>query len=385
VTSPRIIDRKAFAKLRRIAPAALSVRRAEQAVRATPDEVAFKLTNRCNLRCDHCYEWNEDGYHHDMDAAERNGELDIAVIAKVLEATSALASNVYLWGGEPLLYRQWDQLVDLLAAHRRWTSMCTNGLLIERRLDSLLRISEWLEIVVALDGFEAEHDALRGKGMFARTSAGLRRLVAEKRAGRFLGEITVNCVFQDAMVGRLFDFVRQLEDEGVETLYLSYPWFISPETASKMDAYVATHFPLMTLRTMPKTASWHAYTFTLSPGAIAGLRDDLARIARERWRIKLHHKPELDLTELEEFLSGTDRPAGGRTRCHALRSRLDVLPSGEAVSCKFFPEFTMGNLGRSDVASVWHGQRFEKMRSTVHTCGLMPVCSKCPMLYTRGA
>ncbi|HAU87132.1 MAG TPA: radical SAM protein, partial [Lachnospiraceae bacterium] len=28
--------------------------------------VGFKLTNRCNLRCKTCYEWNEQGYHHNM-------------------------------------------------------------------------------------------------------------------------------------------------------------------------------------------------------------------------------------------------------------------------------------------------------------------------------
>ena len=28
---------------------------------ALPDVVGVKLTNRCNLRCKHCYEWNEQG------------------------------------------------------------------------------------------------------------------------------------------------------------------------------------------------------------------------------------------------------------------------------------------------------------------------------------
>ena len=36
--------------------------------------------------------------------------------------------GVYLWGGEPLLYRHWDELVSLLEADSRWTSICTNGL-----------------------------------------------------------------------------------------------------------------------------------------------------------------------------------------------------------------------------------------------------------------
>lgn len=381
----RVVDRTAFGKLRRVAPALLAARREEALVRPLPDEISFKLTNRCNLRCAHCYEWNEQGYHHDLELAERNGELDVAIIAKVLEATRELGSNVYLWGGEPLVYRQWDRLVELLAEHRRWTSMCTNGVLIERRLESLSRISERLEVVIALDGFEAEHDALRGAGMFGRTLAGLRSLVRAKRSGRFHGEITVNCVLQDVMVGRLLEFVRSMEDEGVDTVYLSYPWFISRASADKMDAYVAAHFPLKTLRAGAGSASWHSYTFALSPAVLEPLRVDLARMAAENFRLKLRYNPELADSDLADFVAGSDRPGGGRTRCHALRSRLDVLPSGEAVSCKFFPEFTVGSLADSEVHDVWHGHRYEQVRATVQRCGLMPVCAKCPMLYTRGA
>jgi len=29
----------------------------------TPNEIGFKLTNRCDLRCAHCFQWNEHGHH----------------------------------------------------------------------------------------------------------------------------------------------------------------------------------------------------------------------------------------------------------------------------------------------------------------------------------
>ena len=68
-------------------------------------------------------------------------------------------------------------------------------------------ISDRLEMFIALDGFETEHDALRGALSWRRTVKGLRRLVQERQAGNYRGEATVNCVFQDSMVGKLFDFV----------------------------------------------------------------------------------------------------------------------------------------------------------------------------------
>ena len=267
VKSTPVVDRVAFEKLRRIAPGALAARRARQVVRPLPDEVSFKLTNRCNLRCHHCYEWSDDGYHRTFEAEERNRDLDISVVAKVLDATRERGANVFLWGGEPLFYSHWDDLVELLAEHRRWTSVCTNGVYIEKRLDSLLTISDRLEMFIALDGFETEHDALRGALSWRRTMKGLRRLVHERQAGNYRGEVTVNCVFQDSMVGKLFDFVTFLQDEGVDAVYLSYPWHISRRTAALMDDYVAEHLPSVAARVPRGSGSWHSFTFGLNPSA----------------------------------------------------------------------------------------------------------------------
>lgn len=383
------LDRAAFEKLRRIAPNLLDSRRAGEdgdwRARQLPEEVAFKLTNRCDLRCDHCYQWNDSGYHHGLAAAEKRGDLDLAIIAKVLAATRALKSNVFLWGGEPLVYRDWDGLVELLVAEERWTSICTNGTQLERRLGSLLRLSEWLELVIAVDGLEAEHDALRGKGAYQRMMKGLRALVAEKKVGAYRGELTVNCVFQDSMVGRLFELVSRLQDEGVDTVYLSFPWYLADETSAMMDDHVAAHFPWMTPGAGGRKPSWHSYKFRLDPARFDTLRAELDRINAAEWRVKVRYNPALQGDEMREFLLGSHRPAQNKTRCLAHRTRMDVFPSGEVVSCKFFPEFAVGNLAEAEVAEVWQGSRFEQVRETVSRCGLMPVCAKCNLLYTRGA
>nr|WP_238392318.1 SPASM domain-containing protein [Paenibacillus antri] len=48
-----------------------------------------------------------------------------------------------------------------------------------------------------------------------------------------------------------------------------------------------------------------------------------------------------------------------------------------------FPEFKVGDLLIQDVGELWHGEAFAKMRETL-SCGLMPVCSKCILLYLNG-
>jgi uncharacterized Fe-S cluster-containing radical SAM superfamily protein len=182
------LDRVAFEKMKRVLPAFLAAQRGtgveDHSVRELPDEIAFKLTNRCNLRCKHCYQWNEQGHHRDLTRSEQRRDLDFAIIEKVFAATRERRSNVYLWGGEPLIYGDWDRLAGLLERDPRWTSMCTNGIGIESRLESILRISERFEILFAVEGFREEHDAIRGKSTWDRTMRGLDLLLEEKRQGR---------------------------------------------------------------------------------------------------------------------------------------------------------------------------------------------------------
>ena len=377
------IDAAAFEKLRRIAPNILAAHRdrADWHARALPEEIAFKLTNRCDLRCAHCYQWSADGYHHHLGPVERRGDLDLGLIERVLTATRPVRSVVYLWGGEPLIYRDWDGLVELLVADPRWTSICTNGTLLEKRLPSLRRLGGSLEVSVSLDGFASEHDQVRGAGSFTRAWRGLHLLVDHKRKQLFEGELTVNFVITDAMVGRIFDFLEFLQDGGVETVYISFPWYLAVDGAKRMDAYVTEHFgwPSST-----RQASWHSYSYRLDPAKVDLLNEQIARVDAADWRLKVRYNPRLDRDDLRPFILGSDRPAQGKTRCQATRTRLDVFPNGDVVSCKFFPEFRVGNLHESDFLAVWHGTRFNEVRETVARCGLMPACAKCNLLYTRG-
>lgn len=379
------IDPAAFEKMRRIVPNLLADRRdgaeADWHARPLPEEVAFKLTNRCDLRCTHCYQWNADGYHHHLEPAERRADLDLALIARVLEQTRTVRSNVFLWGGEPLVYREWDGLMDLLAKERRWTSVCTNGTLIEKRLASLLALGRHLEMSISLDGFEAEHDAVRGAGSFARAWHGLELLLDRNGASGFAGQVTVNFVITDAMVPRLFDFVTFLDRAGIDTVYVSFPWFLAADGAARMDAYFDEHFGWPR---GPGKASWHSYSFRLDPACIEEINAQIARIEATRWNVKVRFNPRLEGGDVRPFILGSDKPAQGKTRCRSTRSRIDVFPGGDVVSCKFFPEFRVGNLHESDFASIWHGERFDQVRETVARCGLMPACAKCNLLYTRG-
>ncbi len=373
---------KAIRKMARIQSLALrGNKRTAGFATPLPQIVGLKLTNRCTLRCKHCYEWNQDGYHWNLDAQDRSADLDIEIAERVLTETSDSSSTIYLWGGEPLIYRDFERLTDLLANDPRTVAICTNGGNLERQLPNLLKLKN-VEVLLALDGFETECDAIRGKGTFRCVERCIRLLSDLRKRGTFQGTLSVHCLISDAMTDKLFDFANWIDSIGVDSLLLCFPWFLSNRTSREMDDFYEKNFAWLRLLANPDSASWKAFKYSLDPSKVRTILQQMHLIRERPWKTRVRFQPSLSAHEVIGFVTGQHRPPPQR-KCLSVACRLDVLPDASVTSCKHFPEFRLGNLKSSTVAEIWHSDAFHRVRETVGK-GLMPICAVCNNLYLHG-
>lgn len=349
-----------------------------------PREVSMQLTYKCNLRCKHCFQWNEEGFFHSYDMARQRSELSVEVVEDVLRTTAAQRAKVFLWGGEPMMHSRFDEIADLLSEHPRIVNMCTNGLLMQRKADALLRIGSQLNLLVSLDGFEAGHEALRGTGSFRRAMRNVEFMLEQQRQGRFGGEVSVACMVSDAMVPQMYDFTRWAEDVGFNSIYWLLPWYISPDVAAAMDRFYAASFPWLDPSAGGGKATWHSYTYRLGEDRLPDLRRSMADLASRPWKLRVRYQPQVEEDEVADFVRGTSRPAQRRSRCLAISNRIEIHADGRVSACKFFPEFAVGDLHQESMAEIWRGEPFTRIRGILRETGLMPVCSKCILLYLSG-
>ena len=68
------------------------------------------------------------------------------------------APMVSIPGGEPLIHPEIDKIVEGLVARKKYIYLCTNALLLKRKID-LFKPTKFLTFSVHMDGLEAEHDA----------------------------------------------------------------------------------------------------------------------------------------------------------------------------------------------------------------------------------
>jgi radical SAM protein with 4Fe4S-binding SPASM domain len=137
--------------------------------------IYLHVTNRCNLRCRHCYV-----------AGMGVGELlSLEAILRLIDQLVQIGCDtVILTGGEPLLRNDIKQILGY-AARKLKTILATNGTLIDEDMAEFLS-SLGVCVQVSLDGVSrSTHEAIRGEGTFERTIRAIELLLAHDM-GKYL-------------------------------------------------------------------------------------------------------------------------------------------------------------------------------------------------------
>src|SRR4051795_12877198 len=113
-------------------------------------------TDRCNFRCQYCMP------AEGLPWLEREGVLTFEEIARLLGLLAAVGGrDVRLTGGEPLVRREFPRLAGMLAPLVDDLSVTTNGFLLERDAEALVR--------AGVDRFNVSIDSLQRDRFFEMT------------------------------------------------------------------------------------------------------------------------------------------------------------------------------------------------------------------------
>lgn len=143
--------------------------------------IQWHLTERCNLRCTHCYQTAS--LSTEMTTGEAFDLIDEAagMIAAWENAYGMQFSpSMNITGGEPLLRRDLFAIVEKAVSGGFSVSLLSNGILIDDAAAGRLSDAGISGVQVSIEGPEPVHDAIRGSGSFSASINGIRRLAARK-------------------------------------------------------------------------------------------------------------------------------------------------------------------------------------------------------------
>jgi hopanoid biosynthesis associated radical SAM protein HpnH len=120
---------------------------------------------RCNLACVGCGKI-------DYPDPILNRRLSVEECLQAVDECGA--PMVAIPGGEPLIHRDIGEIVKGIVARKKFVSLCTNALLLEKKLD-LFEPSPYLFFSVHLDGLKEHHDrSVSQEGVFERALSAIK-------------------------------------------------------------------------------------------------------------------------------------------------------------------------------------------------------------------
>lgn len=307
--------------------------------------VHFQLTRNCNLRCWFCGQWGKKGFFRD--AAGSAMQLpDWLRIAEELKSGCEALPSILLWGGEPLLYPDFDALVSSLYQMGFPLGMVTNGTLLDRHLDACR--SCFRHIYVSVDGTQSVHDAIRGAGSYQKVLANM-QLLRERTA-----TVSLMTVLTQPVLDTLPETLRSFSVFGADEVLLQEQIALSAEEIRQYARWLREQFA----QEASEIASWEG-----TAPEPAAMRETV-----EQALLTASHLP----------FSVRYLPHGALCgkQCSSPKHHAHIAWNGNVLFCTDFYDFSAGNVHRQPLLSILRNELSERFEEEIAK-GACPACRHC--------
>ncbi|MCP4696074.1 MAG: radical SAM protein [Gammaproteobacteria bacterium] len=286
----------------------------------------WHITERCNLRCAHCYQDN-----YARDELDFSGQLNILAQFQDLlahldrKAGRRVHAHITVTGGEPFVRRDFMDLLEKFAAQRERYSFAilTNGMFIDAAMAKRLRRLGPAFVQVSMEGAAATHEKIRGTGNLAETIAAVKHLRRER-------------------IRVLISFTAHRGN------FREFPAVARLGRKLKVSRVWAD-------RLIPRGSGADLAELVLTPAETEEFFT-LMRLAQTEAKHAWFNRTEIAMHRALQFLASGGRPY----HCTAGDTLLTVLPNGDLYPCRRMPIRT-GNLMETPLVELY--EQNELLRS----------------------
>jgi len=333
--------------------------------------ISMRITDHCNHRCAICGQFGSKGYN--VEGSNRVvGEVPVKTYMKMVDEVSHLKPHIYITGGEPFLYKDLIPLVKHMKSKGMTVQVVTNGSLLEVFAEDIVK-DGWDWICYSMDGTADIHNKCRGvPWAHERLSAGIKKIQELKaRYGKkkpYLSSLTtlspVNCEV-------LLETIGEAEKLNPDSIAIYYSWFTSNEIGQR-------HSRIMQEELGCTPFAWKSYVRDTSTMNVQRIMEQVKEIKSRKNKCPILFIPSIKTSEIPVYYNEPGNFLGYK-RCLAPWFQVDIMPNGNVVNCRDFPDFVMGNIKETSLLQIYNNERFRAFRRTLKKSrnGVLPLCSRC--------
>ncbi|MBS3816907.1 MAG: radical SAM protein [Candidatus Thermoplasmatota archaeon] len=335
--------------------------------------ISMRITDKCNHRCKVCGQYGEGGYNReDTDLPAVKGNVPVERYKEMIDNIEHLKPHIYITGGEPFLYDGLMEFGNYVKEKGLSLQVVTNGVKLEEKAEEIVE-NEWDMICVSVDGPEEVHDECRGvEGAFKTMKEGvekIQRLKEEK--GKEKPMIFTLTTLSSTNYDHLLDTVEVAQGFDPDTLVIYYSWFTSQEVGEKHSEIIKEEMGV-------EPFAWKSYVRDHSGADFDALKDAVEEVKTRDWDNPVVFVPNIKQEEIETYYKDPTDFLGW-DNCLTPWVEANIMPNGDVVNCRDFPDIVMGNMMQDDLLDIYNNEKFKKFRKALakQPDGVFPICSRC--------
>lgn len=283
----------------------------------TPIKIQWKITNKCNLKCKHCYLGKLDGFELPFEKADEI--VDTIINSNVMEVTIS--------GGECLTYKGIEKIIKKFLINGIKVDVFTNALLLKNvldKIDSDILNKSALLFYVSVDGLKSSHEQIRGKNTFDKTIENIKYAIEKGYP------VVTNTVINKINYCDIMDMIVLLKQMGVKDVELSN-LIVQGSADNSMKISLSEQM------------------------ALKEKINDLYKEHPEFGYIYYSEVPDSDGVRKVYSLSNGKKDFIGNDnwKCTAGVARVTIDSNGKVYCCPFIKDSYLGDLNKENLSDVW--------------------------------
>ena len=336
-----------------------------------PESISLTITNHCNLRCQMCGQWSQEGYiRNNLESLKK--EMSLADWKRVVDELAGHGTKALLLrGGEVFMFPGIIELMEYIHAKGMFISIDTNGTMLAQFAEDIARIGS-MHLTISVDGTEPVHDAVRGiPGTFQRIKEGVARLSEqEQRVGNKISRSICFTIsqFNYRSLGSMPDVAREL---GFGTIAIVPYYYFSADVGQRYSKELQ--------RLGCSAFSWIGFHHEESGVDFEEFRRQYHQYLATLGSIYNYPYMPLDEEQYRDWFSDSIIQVG-YSYCLNIEKLIDIQPDGSANFCVDFIDYSFGNVRTHSIEAIWNGEKAESFRKYRREHALA-VCYRCGAKY----
>ncbi len=337
-----------------------------------PSTIFLAVNGICNLRCAMCDVGmrNRESQFYQLMSGSRE-ELLPDRVKTFIDEVKYFSPIIAITSTEPFLYGPLIDISDYIISRGLELYITTNGLLLEKYAEPLVRLNVPL-LQVSIDGPPDIHNRIRGvENSFEKSLEGIRLVTEYKRKyNSDKPRIGINYTISNLNDAHLFEFSRLMNDTGVSSITFSHLNYVTEKMAEKHNSLFAD-----ICRATPSSMS----SDVVDPTKVDCMKlwEQIKLVKGDRFTPTITFVPEIQSrTMLFDFYNRPEVIVT-KDKCSAPWTVMQIMGNGDAAVITRCFNIRLGNMYEDSFDEIWHGERYKNFRNILRKHKLFPACTRC--------